>query len=200
MWTVTLCSFQVIVLAKRDITVDRQLSPTILLPLISVMTLGTTGGLIANYSVGLSASMAVPIIVTGYMCIGYAFFLALLYYAFIAHKLIAVGLPPPMKIPSLVITVGPVGQFATAIQTLSSAASTRGMFGSYNQGTWLQSSAASSVSAAAILIALLALGFGFMWITMSWYIVVEALVKRQLPFSLAWWSLIFPMGESFSRH
>ncbi|CAN9148454.1 unnamed protein product [Alternaria alternata] len=163
-WTVTLCSFQVIVLAKRDITVDRQLSPTILLPLISVMTLGTTGGLIANYSVGLSASMAVPIIVTGYMCIGYAFFLALLYYAFIAHKLIAVGLPPPMKIPSLVITVGPVGQFATAIQTLSSAASTR------------------------------ALGFGFMWITMSWYIVVEALVKRQLPFSLAWWSLIFPMG------
>jgi tellurite resistance protein TehA-like permease len=74
------------------------------------------------------------------------------------------------------------------------------MFGSYNQGTWLQSSAASSVSAAAISIALLALGFGFMWITMSWYIVVEALVKKQLPFSLAWWSLIFPMGESFSRH
>ena len=199
-WTVTLCSFQVIVLAKRDITVDRKLSPAILLPLISVMTLGTTGGLITNYSVGLGASMAVPVIVTGYMCIGYAFFLSLLYYAFIAHKLIAVGLPPPMKIPSLVITVGPVGQFATAIQVLSTAASTRGMFGSYNQGTWLQASAASSVSAAATLIALLSLGFGFLWITVSWYIVVEALIKRQLPFSLTWWSLIFPMGKSNFRH
>ncbi|KAG9186953.1 hypothetical protein G6011_10061 [Alternaria panax] len=193
-WTVTLCSFQVIVLAKRNIIVDYELSSAILLPLISVMTLGTTGGLIANYSVRLSASMAVPVIVTGYMCTGYAFFLALLYYAFIAHKLIAADLPPPMQIPSLVITVGPVGQFATAIQVLTSAASTRGMFGSHNQGTLLQSNAANSASAAVPLIALLALGFGFMWIIVPWYIVVEALVKRQLPSILTWWSFVFPMG------
>jgi tellurite resistance protein TehA-like permease len=195
-WTVSLCGFHVIVLAKRQITVDRKLSPVILLPLISVMTLGTTGGIVTNYSVGLSASMAVPIIVVGYMCIGYALFLAILHYAFLMHKLVAVGLPPPAKIPSLVITVGPVGQFATAIQVLSTAANTRGMFASYNQGTWLEAQAASSVSAAATLLALLALGFGFLWICVSWYIVVEAMVKRELPFSLAWWSLIFPMGKS----
>jgi tellurite resistance protein TehA-like permease len=198
-WTVTLCSFHIIVLAKRDITVDRTLSPVILVPLISVLTLSTTAGLVANYSVGLSASMAVPIIVTGYMCVGYAFFLSLLYYTLIANKLIAVGLPPPMKIPSLVFTVGPAGQFATAIQVLSTAASTRGMFGSYNQGMWLQASAASSVNAAAVLIALLALGFGFLWITVSWYIVGEAFVKKQLSFSLTFWSLIFPMGKHFSH-
>jgi tellurite resistance protein TehA-like permease len=193
-WTLSICGFHVIVLAKRDITVDRTLSPSILLPLISVMTLGTTGGLVTNYSVGLSPSLGVPIIVTGYMCIGYALFLSLLYYAFLLHKLIAVGLPPPAKIPALVITVGPVGQFATAVQVLSTSANTRGMFSGYAQGTWLQASAASSVSAAATLLALMALGFGFLWITVSWYIVVEALVKRKLPFSLTWWSLIFPMG------
>jgi tellurite resistance protein TehA-like permease len=130
------------------------------------------------------------------MCIGYALFLAILYYAFLMHKLVAVGLPPPAKIPSLVITVGPVGQFATAIQVLSTAANTRGMFAAYNQGTWLKAQAASSVSATATLLALLALGFGFLWICVSWYIVVEAMVKRELPFSLTWWSLIFPMGRS----
>ncbi|KAF2033789.1 C4-dicarboxylate transporter/malic acid transport protein [Setomelanomma holmii] len=193
-WTVGLTSFSFVVLAKRNITSDRQLTPAIFLPLISVMTLGTTAGIVTNYSVGISASMAIPVIVVGYMAIGYAFFLSLMYYAYIAHKLIAVGLPEPGKIPTLVITVGPMGQFATAIQVLSTAASSRGLFGEYNEGTWLKVSAASSVSAAAVLIALLALGFAFMWITVSWYVVVEALVKKELPFSLTWWSLIFPIG------
>jgi tellurite resistance protein TehA-like permease len=197
-WSVSLTSFTVIVLAKRNITTDRELSPAIFLPLISVMTLGTTGGIIANYSVGISAAMAVPLIVVGYLAIGYALFLSLLYYAYLAHKLIAVGIPIPAKIPALMIAVGPMGQFATAIQVLSTAANTRGLFASYNQGVWLTASAASSVSAAAVLIALLALGFGFMWITVAWYIVVEAAVKKQLPFSLTWWSLIFPMGMFFS--
>lgn len=197
-WTVSLTTFTIIVLAKRNIASDRTLSPAIFLPLISVMTLGTTGGIVTNYSVGMTPSLAVPIIVVGYMAIGYAFFLSLLYYAYMAHKLIAVGLPEPAKIPALMIMVGPMGQFATAIQVLSTAANTRGMFGGYNQGTWLQASAASSVSAAAVLIALLALGFAFLWITVLWYIVVEHAWKRNLPFGLTWWSLIFPMGERFS--
>lgn len=161
------------------------------------MTLGTTAGTVTNYSVGISAAMAVPVIV-GYIAIGYAFFLSLLYYAYAAHKLIAVGIPAPAKIPTLVITVGPLGQFATAIQVLSTAASSKGMFAAYHEGTWLQASAASCVSAAAKLIALLALGFAFMWITVSWYIVVEAMIKKHCPFSLTWWGLIFPMG-TFSR-
>ncbi|KAH6461449.1 hypothetical protein HBI59_060400 [Parastagonospora nodorum] len=193
-WTVSLTSFTVVTLVKRNTTHDRALSPVIFLPLISIMTLGTTAGIVTNYSAGISPSMAVPVIVVGYMAIGYAFFLSLLYYTYIAHKLIAVGVPAPAKIPALVITVGPMGQFATAIQVLSTAASSRGLFGAYNQGTWLKSNAASSVSAAATLIALLAVGFAFMWITVSWYIVIESMVKRQLPYSLTWWSLIFPMG------
>jgi tellurite resistance protein TehA-like permease len=196
-WTVGLVSFTIIVLAKRNIASDRQLTPAVFLPLISLMTLGTTAGIITNYSVGISAKMAIPVIVTGYMAIGYALFLSLMYYAYIMHKFIAVGLPPPAKIPTLVICVGPMGQFATAIQTMSTAANTRGLFGSYNHGVWLTSSAASSVSATAVLLALLALGFASMWIVLAWYIVLEAMVKKQLPFSLTWWSLIFPMGWYF---
>lgn len=198
-WTVSLCSFTVITLFKRNITCDRDLSPAVFLPLISVMTLGTTGGVVTRYAVGLSAGAAVPIIVVGYMAIGYAVILSLLYYAYLAHKLIAVGMPPPAKLPSLVIAVGPMGQFATAIQVLSSAASTRGFFGDYHEGVWLESSAASSVSAVATLLALFALGFGFLWITVAWYSVLEALVRRKLPFTVAWWSLIFPMGKYIER-
>jgi tellurite resistance protein TehA-like permease len=193
-WTVLVCSGHVIVLVKMNITEDRTLSPAVLLPLISVMTLGTTGGIVTNYSVGLSAEMGVPIIVTGFVAIGYALFLSFMYYAFLLHKLLAIGLPPPAGIPALVITVGPMGQFATAIQVLSRAASVRGMFGEYAQGTWLQSGSASSVNAAATLLALMAIGFGFLWATVAWYLVIEQFVKRQTVYGLKCWSLIFPMG------
>lgn len=159
------------------------------------MTLGTTGGIVTRYSVGMSARLAIPIIVTSYMVIGYAFFLSLLYYAIYAHRLLAVGPPMRAKLPSLCVTIGPLGQFATAIQLLSSAANTRGLFGSYNRGTWLTSSSASSVSAASELIALMVLGFGFLWITVAWYMILEAAVKRKMPYSLTWWSMIFPMGK-----
>jgi tellurite resistance protein TehA-like permease len=195
-WTISLVSFTLVVFAKRNIVQDRTLSPAIFLPLIGIMTLGTAGGIVVNYSVGITPGMAVPIIVVAYMAIGYALFLSIMYYTLFTHRLMVSGLPEPVKIPALVITVGPMGQFATAVQVLSTAASTRGLFGAYHEGVWLQSSAASSVSAAAVLLALLALGFAFMWITVSWYVVLERAVKRELPFGITWWSLIFPMGMS----
>lgn len=191
------CSSHFVILIKGTMTTDAQMTPAIFLPLISVMTLGTTGGLVCNYSADMTPSLAIPVIVVGYMALGYALFLSLMYYAFLAHKLLAVGLPEPRKIPALVITVGPTGQFATAIQVLSSAADARGLFGGYEKGTWLKAGPASSVGAAAVLIALLALGFAVLWVGVAWYFVIGHLVRRNLPFSLAWWSLIFPMGTLF---
>jgi tellurite resistance protein TehA-like permease len=199
LWTTSLVSFTLVIFAKRNIISDRTLSPAIFLPLIGLMTLGTTGGIVVNYSTGITPGMAIPIIVVAYMAIGYALFLSIMYYTLFMHRLMVTGLPEPVKIPALVITVGPMGQFATAVQILSTAASTRGLFGEYHEGVWLQSSAASSVSAAAVLLALFALGFAFMWITVTWYVVLERAVKRELPFGITWWSLIFPMGTSFSH-
>lgn len=196
-WTVTLCSGTIVLLTKRPVTNDHQISPTIFLPLISVMTLGTTGGLLANYSVGISSAEAVPVIIVSFCCIGYALFLSILYYAIYMHRLMVVGQPQRPKIPSLVITVGPLGQFATAIQVLGTAASNGQHFASYNEGTWLTASASSSVSATCELIALLILGFAFLWLSATWYLVIEALVLRKLPFSMSWWSLIFPMGSYY---
>jgi tellurite resistance protein TehA-like permease len=197
-WTVCLTSFTLIVSAKHSLVTPQTMSPSALLPLISVMTLGTTAGIVTRYGVGITPAMAVPVIVVGYMCIGYALFLSLIYYVLLATTLFTSGLPAPAKIPALVIAVGPMGQFATAIQVLSTAASSHGLFGAYHQGVWLQAQAASSVSAAAVLLALMALGFGFLWISVAWYVVVEKAIKRELPFGLTWWSLIFPMGMSSS--
>jgi tellurite resistance protein TehA-like permease len=193
-WTIGLTSFTLVVLAKKRLLTLSTVSPSVFMPLISVMTLGTTGGIITRYGVGVTPGMAVPVIVVAYMSIGYAFFLALVYYVLLATTLFTSGVPAPAKVPGLMVAVGPMGQFATAIQILSTAASSRGLFGAYHQGVWLQAQAASSVSAAAVLLALMALGFGFLWITVAGYVVVEHAVHRNLPFGLTWWSLIFPLG------
>ena len=193
-WTISTCSGVTIQLARRNVSDDRSLSPAIFLPLIAVMTQATTGGLIVNYSAGISSAEAIPIIIVSYMLIGYALCLAVLYYAMYLHRLLAVGPPQQPKIPSLVILVGPCGQFATAVQLLGTAAYTRGHFAAYNQGTFLTASAASSVSTVSTILALLVDGFAFLWITITWYLFVEALVKRRVSFGLTWWSLIFPMG------
>lgn len=197
-WTVTTCSTQVILFTKRSITDDRSISPAIFLPLIGVMTQATTGGIVVNYSYNISARLAVPVIIVSFMCIGYALLLAILYYAIYMHRLIAVGTPKMPKLPSMIICVGPLGQAATAIQLLGTAAYTRGDFAGYGQGTFLTANAASTVSAVCTMLALLIVGFGFFWITIAWYIVVESLIKRELPFSITWWSMIFPMGK-FTR-
>jgi tellurite resistance protein TehA-like permease len=78
-WTVLLCSWTVIMLTERGVYKEQGLSPAIFLPLISVMTEGTTGGVIVNYSAGITASMAVPMIIVSLLCIGYALFLSILY-------------------------------------------------------------------------------------------------------------------------
>lgn len=125
--------------------------------------------------------------------------LALLYYAIYLHHLLAVGPPENAKIPSMVILVGPCGQFATAIQLLGTAASTRGLFNSYNQGTFLTGNAASSLLTMSTLLALMVDGLAFLWIGVAWYPIIEALSKRKLSFSLTWWSLIFPMGMYLTK-
>ncbi|KAJ9618651.1 hypothetical protein H2203_008853 [Taxawa tesnikishii (nom. ined.)] len=192
-WTVTLCSATVVILTKRSITDDRNIVPAIFLPLISVMTAGTTGGIVVNYSYHISARMAVPVIIVSYMCIGYALFLSIMFYSVYLHRLMTEGPPQFAKTPTMIITVGPLGQFATAIQVLGTAAYTKADFSQYHKGTFLEASAGSVVSAVGTLLALLVVGFAFFWITVAWYIVIEAMLHK-LPFNLTWWSMIFPMG------
>lgn len=198
-WSVTMCSATVVMLSKRRITSDREISPVVFIPLIAVMTAGTTGGIMVNYSSGITPRLAVPVIIVSFLCLGYAFFLAQMLYSIYLHRLLTEGPAMGPLMASLVVTVGPLGQFATGIQLMGSAASGKNMFAGYAQGTFLTASAASSVSATCTLLALLVVGFAFLWITVAWYIFIEGLFKGETSFGMPWWSLIFPMGKFATR-
>ena len=93
--------------------------------------------------------------------------------------------------------VGPFGQTSAALQILAADALTNMDFAGYHKGTFLQASAASGVSSASILFALLLLGHDIFWIICCIFGILEGAFRRQLSYNLTWWGTIFPVGKAF---
>ena len=92
--------------------------------------------------------------------------------------------------------VGPFGQTSAALQSLATAAFTEMDFAGYQKGTFLQASAASGVSSASIVFALLLLGHDIFWLICCLFGVLEGVYMRQLSYNLTWWATIFPVGKT----
>ena len=92
--------------------------------------------------------------------------------------------------------IGPFGQTSAALQTLASAALTKMDFAGYQKGTLLQASAASGVSSASIVFALLLLGHDIFWLICCLFGILEGVYMRQLSYNLTWWATIFPVGKT----
>jgi len=183
-----------IALFRLGLVHDRTLPPTIFLPVIALVTTASTGGLIVNYGQDVSPGLAIPIIIFSYFCVGYGALLGLMMYSIFTHRLMSAGFPAPAKLPGLFVLVGPMGQASAALQLLGTAANSKQDFAHYNSGTFLTGSAASGLDSASVLIALLFLGFDYFWLLVALFAVVEAAIKRQLSYSMMWWSTIFPLG------
>lgn len=92
--------------------------------------------------------------------------------------------------------VGPFGQTSAAMQALATAALTKMDFADYHKGTFLQASAASGVSSASIVFALLLLGHDLFWLICCLFGILEGAYMRQLSYNLTWWATIFPVGKT----
>ena len=97
-------------LAKTAQFSDKPVSPTIILPAVGAATAAVVGATIATYSHDMSARMAVPVIVWGYMLNGVGAFLAIFVYAWFIERMMVTGIPEPAKLPALLLLVGPMGQ------------------------------------------------------------------------------------------
>lgn len=188
------CVFVVDSLTRNGIIHDRTFTATIMIPAVGAATAGAEAGFIANYAYELSARVAVPMIIVGYFLTGLGIFLSLVFYTIFMHRLFTSGWPEPAKLPGMVMMCGPMGQAATALQSLSSAAMTRMDFANYNRGTFLTASAASGLSAASIMLALLCLGFAYFWFLVVLTAIIENAAKKKLTFGMMWWATIFPLG------
>lgn len=172
-----------------------RLPPLVLIPSMGIATVATTGGLIASYSVGLSARLAVPIIVVSFMLVGLSLFVAVFLSTLVLFKLFSSGWPAPGTTPAMFTTAGAYGQSAAALQLLSSAANTYHRFANYtNGGPFISANAAEPLYVACVLIALMLAGMSGVYILLAFYVMVERAFQKQLSWTLSWNSIIFPVG------
>lgn len=196
-WILATYFFILITMIRRQKTATDaggRLPPLILVPAMGIATTASTGGLIANYSSGISARMAVPIIIFSFLMIGLAMFTAMFLYTLLIFNLFTTGWPEPSTTPALFVLAGPLGQSAAALQLLGSAASTYGRFAGYGKGSFLTAAAAQPLNVACVMLALLMTGMSAAFLLLALYAMVERAAQKQLTWSLPWNSIIFPTG------
>ena len=191
-WIFGLLVFAFTVLIQRHTILDRQLPTLIILPTVGVSTLAAIGGLVACFAHGISADLAVPIILMSTCAVGAGIFLGLILYTYLFHQLLAKGWPAPPQTATIFILVGPMGQSAAALQLIGKAADTSGHFAAYNRGFLLEGTAARSMHAACLLLALLKTGLGAVWLAFAFCAMIDRAYHRQLIWAPTWNAVIFP--------
>lgn len=193
-WMLTTSVGVCITLFRTNLIDDRSMTPSPFVAAVGVATAAVVGGQVINYAYDISPRLAIPIIIVAYLLSGLAIWLSIILYGVFFHRLLASGWPEPAKRPALMLLVGPFGQTSAAMQTLATAALTKMDFAGYHKGTFLQASAASGVSSASIVFALLLLGHDIFWLICCLFGVLEGVFRRQLSYNLTWWSTIFPVA------
>lgn len=182
-----------ITFADLQLGKDLHLPSSIFIPAVGTCTNALIGAVVATYSYDISPRLAVPVIVTSWILLGYGMFLALIVYAMFLQSLFIKGIwQPPALWPSFLLLTGPMGQSASAIQFLGVAASQN--FPGYDKGTFLTSMASTSVSSYSIVLGLMFLGFDLFWLFFGIYILIKGTIQGKLSFSMTWWSTIFPVA------
>ncbi|KAK0272868.1 hypothetical protein LTR91_001243 [Friedmanniomyces endolithicus] len=180
------------IISKHDLANADSITPALVIPFVATATDALVGALIVSYSHGVTARLAVPVIIVSYMLVGIGLFAAEMVYAVYLVRLLSGGMPPATQSPSLILLVGPLGQSSAALQGLGSAASS--YFGSYGKGTFLTASTGSICSTVGVVLGLQFAGMGVFFLAFGAYAVLEGAIKWQHKYSLLWWSTIFPIA------
>lgn len=104
-WTLATGGVVLVFLVKHPATKDEVLPTSVFIPGVSLATAAVVGSNIVSYGYGVSPQLAVPVIIVGYLILGFGANLALGLYSLFLNKLFATGWPPPEKIPSLILLV-----------------------------------------------------------------------------------------------
>ncbi|BFZ57774.1 hypothetical protein PYCC9005_004828 [Savitreella phatthalungensis] len=191
-----------------------------LLVAVSPLTTAVAGATIASRSMHLSGRQNVPIIVVSYFLTGLGLWLCIVASTLSIYRIFAHPSPPREKLPGTFLLLGPLGQGSAALFTL--AGGLQKNFATFDNGSaagqWLDPAASKVIALSSDTIGILLYGMAF-WILffVAAYLVFQAAVRvnrdgtaepslavprnqgvlrgaRGFPYSLAWWSIIFPIG------
>lgn len=191
-WNMASLLWVFITLIRQHNCTDTRLGTSIIIPAVSVSTVGVTGAVVATYAEGLSSKLAVPVMVVSFNWVGVGILMGMVLIVILFHTLLAQGWPPPPATPSMFIFIGPMGQSAACLQILGTAARQRHRFADYNAGFFLTAESAAGVDAACTVLALLLNGFGVILLCFAIAAMVDRAIERTLTWTPSWNAIIFP--------
>lgn len=191
-WNMCSLFWAFITLIRRHDCTDMRMGTSIIIPAVSVSTVGITGAVVSTYAYELPARLAIPVMIVSWHWVGVGILMGMILYVYLFHSLLGQGWPAPPQTPTMFIFVGPMGQSAACLQILGSAASKYGRFAEFSKGSFLTAEAAPGVDAACTVLALLLSGLGVVFLIFSVAAMVDRAIERTLVWTPSWNAIIFP--------
>lgn len=154
-------------------------SPAWLLPLVSPMVSAATGAMLIDHVSSAASRQALALACLA--MIGSAGIAAALATASLWWRLAHHQQRDAATLPSLWIVLGPLGQCVTALSMLAL------------HGSGAVPGLEGALAPAAVVMGVPLMGFAMTWLALALTVTVRV-ARRNLPFSMGWWSFTFPVG------
>lgn len=165
---------------KRDI---ETLNATILLPVVTVVVAGSTGGLIASAQ---PETLQPSTLVVSFLLWANGQAVGLSFIAIYMYRLLVSNLQPRVIAFSSLLPIGPLGQGAFGIQCMAEVAAEI-----LKRDPNISPGVPEAVKYGSVFIALFLVGYGTFWVVMALF---TGLYLRPTQFHMSWWGLTFPLG------
>ncbi|KAE8375530.1 voltage-dependent anion channel [Aspergillus bertholletiae] len=155
-----------------------------LLPIVSCIVAGSSGGIVAG--VLSNVQHALWTIIVSYTLWGIGLPLAMMVMVIYLQRLTLHKLPPKAVIVSVFLPLGPVSQGGYGALKLGKAAQTI-----FPQTHSLEASSGDIFYTVGFLVALILWAFGLVWL----FFAIATIVRcKSFPFNIGWWGFTFPLG------
>ncbi|HEY0473756.1 MAG TPA: TDT family transporter [Kribbella sp.] len=151
-----------------------------LMPIVPPMVSATTGALLVPYAP--SGQARLTLLLCCYAMFGISLLASVVIITLIWNRLAVYKTGQPATVPTLWIVLGPLGQSVAAANLLGGVASQA-----------LPAPYSTALEAFGVVYGVPVWGFGVLWGAIAVAITVRT-ARDHLPFSLTWWSFVFPIG------
>jgi tellurite resistance protein TehA-like permease len=194
-------------MSRQKHTIETITAP-LLLPIVSTVVGGASGGIIAKALSPFDPTLARSIVIVSYVVLGTGIPIAMFFTTLWLYRTAIVGLPAPGALPSLFLPLGPCGQGAFGLVLLGHVV--RDLAYTHQVGFTIAPTSAAShadsllrvadaVYAAGLVSGLLLWGLGLVWYALAMTITIDHAFRNRsyfsyTTFSIGWTAYTFPIG------
>ncbi|KAF7622501.1 hypothetical protein AFLA_009038 [Aspergillus flavus NRRL3357] len=181
---ITALSLPFLLMAHGGETQLSSMTAVWLLPIVSCVVAGSSGGIVAG--VLSNPQHALWTVIVSYVLWGIGLPLAMMVMVIYLQRLTLHKIPPKAVIVSVFLPLGPLSQGGFGILKLGKAARTI-----FPQTHTLQASSGDVFYTVGFLVALILWAFALVWLFFALASIVRC---KSFPFNIGWWGFTFPLG------